>query len=219
VSEYIPQPQGYAWQTWARRLVQYLGRIRSILEHKGTGESATEDGILMWDTQNQYPVISRNGVFKQIILEDGHAQFVRTADLTAAAVNTAYAIQYDTPINNVGISLDGTDPSKIVFQEGGEFLTMFSAQIASSSSSTVNFYFWPRVNGVDLSNQTMRSALHQSNSIFAVSLTAKLDVVANDYLQIMFAVDSTSGFLDAQPANAFSPSAPSSTLNIVRIHA
>lgn len=219
MSEYIPQPQGYAWQTWARRLVQYLGRIRSILEHKGTGESATEDGILMWDTQNQYPVISRNGVFKQIILEDGHAQFVRTADLTAAAVNTAYAIQYDTPINNVGISLDGTDPSKIVFQEGGEFLTMFSAQIASSSSSTVNFYFWPRVNGVDLSNQTMRSALHQSNSIFAVSLTAKLDVVANDYLQIMFAVDSTSGFLDAQPANAFSPSAPSSTLNIVRIHA
>ena len=173
----------------------------------------------MWDTQNQYPVISRNGVFKQIILEDGHAQFVRTTDLTAAAVNTAYAIQYDTPINNVGISLDGTDPSKIVFQEGGEFLTMFSAQIASSSSSTVNFYFWPRVNGVDLSNQTMRSALHQSNSIFAVSLTAKLDVVANDYLQIMFAVDSTSGFLDAQPANAFSPSAPSSTLNIVRIHA
>lgn len=219
MSEYIPQPQGYAWQTWARRLVQYLGRIRSILEHKGTGESATEDGILMWDTQNQYPVISRNGVFKQIILEDGHAQFVRTTDLTAAAVNTAYAIQYDTPINNVGISLDGTDPSKIVFQEGGEFLTMFSAQIASSSSSTVNFYFWPRVNGVDLSNQTMRSALHQSNSIFAVSLTAKLDVVANDYLQIMFAVDSTSGFLDAQPANAFSPSAPSSTLNIVRIHA
>ena len=219
MSEYIPQPQGAAWQTWARRLVQYLGRIRSILEHKGTGESATEDGILMWDTQNQYPVISRNGVFKQIILEDGHAQFVRTADLTAAAVNTAYAIQYDTPINNVGISLDGTDPSKIVFQEGGEFLTMFSAQIASSSSSTVNFYFWPRVNGVDLSNQTMRSALHQSNSIFAVSLTAKLDVVANDYLQIMFAVDSTSGFLDAQPANAFSPSAPSSTLNIVRIHA
>lgn len=219
MSEYIPQPQGYAWQTWARRLVQYLGRIRSILEHKGTGESATEDGILMWDTQNQYPVISRNGVFKQIILEDGHAQFVRTTDLTAAAVNTAYAIQYDTPINNVGISLDGTDPSKIVFQEGGEFLTMFSAQIASSSSSTVNFYFWPRVNGVDLSNQTMRSALHQSNSIFAVSLTAKLDVVANDYLQIMFAVDSTSGFLDAQPANAFSPSAPSSTLNITRIHA
>ena len=219
MSEYIPQPQGYAWQTWARRLVQYLGRIRSILEHKGTGESATEDGILMWDTQNQYPVVSKNGVFRQIILEDGHAQFVRTADLTAAAVNTAYAIQYDTPINNVGISLDGTDPSKIVFQEGGEFLTMFSAQIASSSSSTVNFYFWPRVNGVDLSNQTMRSALHQSNSIFAVSLTAKLDVVANDYLQIMFAVDSTSGFLDAQPANAFSPSAPSSTLNIVRIHA
>lgn len=218
MSEYIPQPQGYAWQTWARRLVQYLGRIRSILEHKGTGESATEDGILMWDTQNQYPVVSRNGVFKQIILEDGHATLIRTTDVTAAAVNTAYAIQYDSPTGNVGITLDGTDPTKIVFEEAGEYLLMFSAQITSSSSSTVNFYFWPRVNGTDLGGSTMKNALHQNSATLVVSRSAKIDFSAGDYLQVMWAVDSTSGTLDASAATAFAPAAPATTLNITRMH-
>jgi len=218
VSEYIPQPQGAAWQTWARRLVQYLGRIRSILEHKGTGESATEDGILMWDTQNQYPVISRNGVFKQIILEDGHAALIRSTDVTAAASNTAYAIQYDSPTGNAGITLDGTDPTKIVFEEAGEYLLMFSAQIKSNSGSTVNFYFWPRVNGTDLGGSTMRNSLHQNHATLVVSRSVKVDFSAGDYLQVMWAVDSTNGTLDASAATAFAPSAPATTLNITRMH-
>jgi len=172
----------------------------------------------MWDTQNQYPVVSKNGVFRQIILEDGHATLIRTTDVTAAAVNTAYAIQYDSPTGNVGITLDGTDPTKIVFEEAGEYLVMFSAQITSSSSSTVNFYFWPRVNGADLSDATMRNALHQNGSTLVVSRSAKIDFSAGDYLQVMWAVDSTSGTLDASAATAFAPSAPSTTLNITRMH-
>jgi len=154
----------------------------------------------------------------QVVLEDGHASFYRTTDVTAAATNTAYAITYDAPSGNVGIDRDSTDNSKIVFSEAGEYLVMFSAQISSTSSSTVKFYFWPKLNGTDAPNNTIVYSLHQNDATVVVSRAAKFDVSAGDKLQVMWAVDSTSGFLDAAAATAFSPAAPATTLHITRMH-
>jgi len=205
-------------QAWAENIRRFLGKALNQLDAKDQYSSAAEDGVLLFDRVNKYPVVSVDGEFRQIVLEDGHANLVRTTDVTAAAINTAYAIQFDTPTGAEGISLDGTDPTKIVFAEGGEYLLMFSAQIASTSSSTVNFYFWPRLNGTDATGSTMKNALHQNGATLVVSRAAKFDVTAGDYLQVMWAVDSTSGFLDASAATAFSPAAPASTLAITRMH-
>ena len=205
-------------QSWAENIRKFLGKALNQLDAKDQYSSASEDGVILWDRTNKYPVVSKDGEFVQIVLEDGHANLIRTTDLTAAAVNTAYAIQYDTPTGNEGISLDGTDPTKIVFAEGGEYLLMFSAQISSTSSSTVNFYFWPRLNGTDAAGSTMVNALHQNNATLVVSRAAKFDVAAGDYLQVMWAVDSTQGFLDARAATAFAPAAPATTLAITRMH-
>ena len=205
-------------QSWAENIRKFLGKALNQLDAKDQYSSASEDGVILWDRTNKYPVVSKDGEFVQIVLEDGHANLIRTTDLTAAAVNTAYAIQYDTPTGNEGISLDGTDPTKIVFAEGGEYLLMFSAQISSTSSSTVNFYFWPRLNGTDATGSTMVNALHQNNATLVVSRAAKFDVAAGDYLQVMWAVDSTQGFLDARAATAFAPAAPATTLAITRMH-
>lgn len=205
-------------QAWAENIRRFLGKALNQLDAKDQYSSAAEDGVLLFDRVNKYPVVSVDGEFRQIVLEDGHANLVRTTDVTAAAINTAYAIQFDTPTGAEGISLDATDPTKIVFAEGGEYLLMFSAQIASTSSSTVNFYFWPRLNGTDATGSTMKNALHQNGATLVVSRAAKFDVTAGDYLQVMWAVDSTSGFLDASAATAFSPAAPASTLAITRMH-
>ena len=205
-------------KAWGRELTTYLQRQLPRLYFKSAGDNPSENGIILWDEVNGYPVVSKGNEFVQIVLEDGHANLIRTTDVAAAAINTAYAIQYDTPTGNVGISLDGTDPTKIVFAEAGEYLLMFSAQISSTSSSTVNFYFWPRLNGTDAAGSTMGNALHQNNATLVVSRAAKFDVTAGDYLQVMWAVDSTSGFLDARAATAFAPAAPASTLAITRMH-
>lgn len=205
-------------KAWGRELTTYLQRQLPRLYFKSAGDNPSENGIILWDEVNGYPVVSKGNEFVQIVLEDGHANLIRTTDVTAAAIDTAYAIQYDAPTGNVGISLDGTDPTKIVFAEAGEYLLMFSAQISSTSSSTVNFYFWPRLNGTDAEGSTMKNALHQNGATLVVSRAAKFDVSAGDYLQVMWAVDSTSGFLDASAATAFSPAAPATTLAITRMH-
>jgi len=205
-------------KSFAENLRRYLGKALNQLDAKDQYSSAAEDGIILYDRENEYPVVSKNGAFVQIILEDGHASFYRTTDVTAAAADTAYAITYDAPSGNVGIDRDATDNSKIVFDQAGEYLVMFSAQIASSSSSTVKFYFWPRLNGTDAANNTIIYSLHQNDATVVVSRSAKFDVSAGDYLQVMWAVDSTSGSLDASAATAFSPAAPATTLHITRMH-
>jgi len=197
-------------------MMSYLSQTRSALVQQTGDESAADDGTLMWDRENLYPVVSKNGAWVQVVLEDGNASGSITTDQTAVAINTAYALTY-TLSSSDGIT-SGTPASRLVFEEAGEYMVSFSAQIASTSGSTVNFWFWPRVNGVDLAGSTMKNALHQNGATLVVSRSAILNLSAGDYLEAMWAVDSTSGFLDATAATAFAPAAPASTIAITRLH-
>ena len=216
--ELPPSPTDNKWQTYVQRLSRYLVRTKDKLTQKTQDEVASDDGVILWDRENKYPVVSKDGVYKQIILEDGHAYLSRSTNVTAASANTAYAIQYDSPSDAVGISLDGTDATKIVFAEAGEYLLNFSAQISTSTSSSVNFYFWARINGTDVPKSTMFNSLKQNSTTLVVSKSAIFEIEANDYLQAMWAVDDTTGILDATAATAFAPAAPATTLSIARIH-
>ena len=216
--ELPPSPTDNKWQTYVQRLSRYLVRTKDKLTQKTQDEVASDDGVILWDRENKYPVVSRDGVYKQIILEDGHAYLSRSTNVTAASANTAYAIQYDSPSDAVGISLDGTDATKIVFAEAGEYLLNFSAQMSTSTSSSVNFYFWARINGTDVAKSTMFNSLKQNSTTLVVSKSAIFELEANDYLQAMWATDDTTGILDATAATAFAPAAPATTLSIARIH-
>jgi hypothetical protein len=196
--------------------MSYLSQTRSPLVQQTGGESAADDGTLMWDRANQYPVVSKNGAWVQVVLEDGKYSGAVTTDQTAAVINTAYALTYTSSTSD-GIA-NGTPASRIVFDEAGQYMISFSAQIASTSSSTVNFWFWPRVNGSDVAGSTMKNALHQNGSVLVVSRSAIFELNAGDYLEAMWAVDNTSGFLDATVATAFAPAAPASTIAITRLH-
>ena len=201
---------------WAENMRRYLGRALDQLGFKETYSSASENGVLLWDNVNGYPVVSKNGEWRQVVLEDGQYAGGVTTDQTAASINTAYALTYTSSIAD-GIT-NGTPASRLVFQEAGQYMVSFSAQIASTSSSTVNFWFWPRVNGTDVSGSTMKSALHQNGSVLVVSRSAIFEFAAGDYLEAMWAVDSTTGFLHSTAATAFAPAAPSSTIAITRLH-
>lgn len=215
---YNPPPWTGNLNVWATNLITYLQRTASRLGFKSSDARATENGVLLWDDVNGYPVISKGGEFRQIILADGYAFLGQDANITAAAANTAYAITYDTPPMASGISL-GTPSSRIVFAEGGTYLLAFSAQITSTSSSTVAFYFWPRINGANVLGSTIKANLHQNNATFVVSRSAVFQMNAGDYLEVMWAVDSTSGYLQAAAATAFSPATPATSLSVTRIRA
>ena len=164
-------------------------------------------------------VLSTDGAFQPIPYgENSYGYFVDFTNQTASGADTATAITYNTSASSHNVSIDGTDASKIVFAKSGIYRLNFSAEITSSSASTVTFYFWPRVNGVDVANSTMVTTLHNNGQKKIISRSGVFDVNANDYLQSMFAVDSTNGSLSTTAATAFCPASPSVTLSVAELY-
>ncbi len=213
-----PSPLGQ-WNTWAERLNAFLTRTRGVLRFLTNDDSAAEDGLMMWDREKGHMVLSVNGAFQPIPYgENSYGYFVDFTNQTASGADTATAITYNTSASSHNVSIDGTDASKIVFAKSGIYRLNFSAEITSSSASTVTFYFWPRVNGVDVANSTMVTTLHNNGQKKIISRSGVFDVNANDYLQSMFAVDSTSGSLSTTAATAFCPASPSVTISVAELY-
>lgn len=179
--------------------------------------SAASDGVLLWDTENNYPVVSRDDEWRQLVVAGGYAQFIRDSSVTAAAIDTAYSITYDAPAFSDGVSRDATHPERIVFADTGVYLLSFTAQLSSTSGSIVSFRFWPAINGTDVSGSTILNTLHQSGSKAVVSRSALFPVSAGDYLEVKWATSSLNGSLEAQGPTAYAPGEPSTTLTVVRI--
>ena len=203
---------------WAENMRRYLGRALDQLNFKDASASASEDGVLLWDPINGYPVVSKDGVWRQIVLANGVAHLEITSDVTAASANTAYPLTFTIMAGSVGVTL-GTPASRIVFTEGGAYTLSFTAQTHSSSGSTVNFWFWPKLNGVDIVDSAMQNTLHQSNATMIISRTQIFNVNAGDYLEAYWATDGTQGSLQHHAANAFAPATPAATLAISRVNA
>jgi hypothetical protein len=204
-------------KAWAENLRRYLSRALNQLDSKDQYASAAEDGVILWDRDKGYPVVSKNGEWRQIVLEDGHADYIITADVTAAVANTAYKLTYDAMSHNHGITL-GTPASRIVVEEGGQYVFSFSAQVSSTSGSTVHFYFWPSINGTNVDSSAMAAALHQNNATLVTSRTQVFTLAAGDYLEVNWMVDNVNGFLNYTAAASPRPALPASTLSITRLH-
>jgi hypothetical protein len=216
----VPPPIGSDWKVWARQVSAFIRRNLVRLQFIGPSDVATENGVILWDDVAGYPVVSKGGEYRQIVLADGYGLFTKSTTVTAALPGTAYVVELDAPAAGMadGVAL-GTPASRIVFDEGGQYILAFSAQIYSSSSSTKTFYFWPRVNGTDIPNNTIVASLHLSAATTVVSRSVTFKVESGDYIEVAWAVDDINAWLQATPATAFSPAAPSLTLSISRFRA
>ena len=212
-------PIGDNIKQWGENFKIYLRRQLPRLYFKTSTDNPSENGVILWDEDAGYPDVSKEGEFRQILLEGGHATFIRSTDVTAASADTAYSITYDAPSNGFKVSRDTTNNERIVFEEGGEYLISFTAEIRSSSASDVTFYFWPALNGTNVAGATIVTTLHQNGANLVVSRSAIFDVNDDDYLEVKWAVSSTNGSLNSTAATSFAPASPASTLAVTRIHA
>ena len=203
-------------RVWAEKFTNWIQSTRSFLTHRRDYDSAAEDGVLLWDRTYGYPVVSKNGEWRQIVLEDGHYDGTISTDQTAASTNTAYALTFTEDLAE-GIT-NGTPDSRLVVDEAGQYSVTYSMQMASTSASSVRMWFWVRVNGTDVSKSAMENTLHQNGSTLVVTKSAILQLSAGDYIEVMWATNSTSGYLEAVAATAFAPATPSATISMVRLH-
>lgn len=209
-------PLGPDVRVWANDIRRYMARVWDNLTFKHTGAVAAQDGVILWEPDGSYPVVSKGGVWRQIVLADGAAVLSQDTSVTAAAANTAYALAWDSVVLD-GITLTGSPATDVTFAEAGLYMIAFSAQISSSSASALEFRFWPRINGTDIGGSTMVASLHNNGATIVVARTAIFQMAAGDVLKAMWAVDDTNGFLEAHAATAYAPASPSITMSITRV--
>mgnify|MGYP001060625604 CR=1 FL=1 len=211
-----PPPTGDQWNNWAERLNSWLTLTKDKLTFKSARHVASDDGILLWDRENKEPVITKDGEFRPLVIQDGSGMAYSNSNITAAATNTAYDISWDGIADADQISLqNGTE---IHFDKGGMFLLAFSVQITSSNANLKNLWFWPAINGVDIAGSTMKVSIDMNSGTVVMSRSALFNVSAGDYLEARWAVSDTAVTLEAHVAEAFCPATPSVTLSVTRIH-
>ena len=216
---FTPPPVTGDMTIWAQNLVSYLRRTVSRLQFKSADASAVEDGVILWDAASGYPVVSKDSVWRQVVLADGYGICLATTTQTATAINTAQKVVFDTVPVASGVSVQGSPATRITVAEGGVYEASFSCQLTSTSASAQQFWTWLRINGTDLPLSQLKHTVNANNGAAIVSRTVPLPMAAGDYLEIMWAVDNTNLTMTAAPATAFAPVGSSCVYSLTRIRA
>ena len=152
----------------------------------------------------------------KLIYEGFYGQFKKTTSVSPAATNTAYAITFDTTEESNGVSI-GSPASRIVVTEDGIYNFSAHFTILSNNSSAKTVYFWFRKNGVDVPASAFLTTSDINGGHMASGRDDFFSLVSGDYIELMWAANSTNLELHASPSTAFAPSGPSCMLSVMQV--
>ena len=142
-----------------------------------------------------------------------YGSFSKTADQVPSAANTAQALTWTNTETANGVSI-GSPTSRVVVANAGLYKFSLSLQLTSSSASVKSVWSWFRKNGADIPNSSMITSLDSATAIRTPSRDLFFSLIAGDYIEVMFASDSTAMAVDSIPATAFAPAAPAAILTV-----
>ena len=111
----------------------------------------------------------------------------------------------------------GGTTSHIVVPQSGLYQFNATVQISSGSSSAKNVWVWFRKNGTDVANSARIVTSDVNNGYIPIALNETLSLDANEYVEVMFAADSTSVTIDSVASTAFAPAAPAVVLEVTQV--
>lgn len=149
-----------------------------------------------------------------------YGAFQDSTDQTAGSTTTAYAVTFDTIDYSNGVTL--SNGSRINVKNAGVYNIQFSIQIKNTTNDSQHFDLWFRKNGtnIDKSNSKFglaprRSSGDPSHTIAAMNYF--VDMAANDYVELMWAVTDTGVGIEQYPADT-SPTRPATPSAIVTVN-
>lgn len=139
--------------------------------------------------------------------------FYDTTTQTAAAINTAYAITFNTTDLSRGVYI-GSPTSRIYVNEPAVYNIQFSAQVDNTSGGDHLAHIWLRLNGVNVSNSAGQVRVKGTTGELVAAWNYFIDLKSNDYIELMWSVSDTAVQLTASGAVAPVPAIPSVILTV-----
>lgn len=145
-----------------------------------------------------------------------YGEFSKTDSQTPLLANTAYPLlMTNTQIAN-GVSI-GTTTSEIYVNQAGLYNIACSVQITSTNSSQKSIWVWLRLNGItDFPNSARVASITLNNGYLVVTLNEVASLLAGDFIEVMYASDSTNVSIATVAATAFAPAAPAVILAVTQ---
>jgi hypothetical protein len=139
--------------------------------------------------------------------------FYDTTTQTAAVINTAYAITFDTTDLSDGVYI-GSPTSRIYVDTEAVYNFQFSAQLDNTSGGSHLIFVWYRVNGADVANSASQVRLKGTDGELVAAWNFVVKLKAGDYFELMWSVNDLSVQMVAQAAAAPVPGIPSAILSV-----
>jgi hypothetical protein len=148
------------------------------------------------------------------VTRHAYGWFSDTTDQTAAAINTAYAMTFNTTGEAQDMRI-GTPSSRIVIDRRGVYNIQFSAQFVNNSGGSAHrVWVWLRVNGTNVADSATVLRLQGNNTEQVAAWNFVQRFNAGDYFELMWEVSDTAVSLFADPASAVHPAIPSILLSV-----
>jgi hypothetical protein len=142
-----------------------------------------------------------------------YGSFYDTTDQTAAVINTAYAMTFNSTDLSKGVTI-GTPTSRVYVDTHNIYNIQFSAQFVNTAGGTHNVWVWLRKNGTDVANSATTLRLQGNNAEAVAAWNFLLDMNAGDYFELMWEVSDLAVSLYADVASAVHPAIPSIILTV-----
>jgi hypothetical protein len=142
-----------------------------------------------------------------------YGSFYDTTTQTAAVINTAYPMTFNTTDLSFGVTR-GSPTSRIYIDRPNVYNVQFSAQVDKTAGGVGLVWIWLRKNGVNVPDSSGQIRIQGNNAELVVGWNYIIELNSGDYIELMWEVDNTSVILLADPASAVHPSVPSIILTV-----
>lgn len=198
-------------QSSANEALSYISGIMTALQLLQQAPSAaTQEQINQ--LQEQITALQQTPPPKEFRVPR-YGSFYDTTTQTAAAINTAYAMTFNTTDLSQGAYI-GSPTSRIYVDRPNVYNIQFSAQLDKTAGSVGLIWIWLRKNGVDVPDSAGQVRVQGNNAELLAAWNYLTQLNAGDYIELMWEVDDTSVQILYDPATAVHPAVPSVILTI-----
>lgn len=173
------------------------------------GDAASLAAVLQTEIQN----LSVSPPYTPQLPRRRYGSFYDTTTQTAAAINTAYAMTFNTTRTSEGITL-GTPTSRVYADTLATYNIQFSVQVNTTALTDQLLWVWLRKNGTNVTASTSQVRTKVLDFAAVVTKNFLLEMNPGDYFELMWATDSTGVQLQTFAASGFYPSVPSVALTV-----
>jgi hypothetical protein len=151
--------------------------------------------------------------------------FHKLANITAVAADTVYAFDWATDttphVNNKGVTVQGS--SQIQIDAAGDYNVVLEMIGKNVDNADRTAFVWLAKNGTDLAETCIKLVLTKDTTTMLAKDWLVNGVVANDYIEVRFAVDNTSGisleYTPSQTTPYVRPAVASATITVTPVGA